>query len=206
MARSMTAKGKIVRKFGTNIYGQDKYDRLLARRSNPPGQHGGRPGRSRTSNFGQQLKEKQKLKLTYGLLERQFRRTFDRAQQRPGVTGDNLLTLLELRLDNSVYRAGFAATRTQARQLVRHGHLLLNGRKADIPSLELRVGDRISVRNRPKSRTLVARLAGEQPLHRSANWIETGRDQLDFRLASLPEPTAVRGDINPQLIVEYYSR
>lgn len=206
MARSLAAKGKNVRKFGQNIYGQDKFDRLLARRSNPPGQHGSSQGRRRVSDYGRQLLAKQKLKNIYGLLERQFRRTFNRAQRQPGVTGDNLLTLLELRFDNAVYRAGFAATRMQARQLITHGHLRVNDRKVDRPSFELRLGDRVSVRDTQRSQILVSRLAAERPLFQTAAWIAVDREDLCFSLKEHPETSGPSECADVQLIVEYYSR
>ncbi len=206
MARSLVAKGKLVRKFGCNIYGQDKFDRLLERHPNPPGQHGGRAGRKRLSNYGQQLLEKQKLKHSYGLLEKQFRRIFARAQQQSGVTSDNLLHLLEMRLDNAVYRAGLASSRAQARQLVNHGHLRLNRRKVDIPSCVVSPGDRIEVRDKESSKRLLRRTAAEQPAFRSANWIEADREHLAFIIKSHPDAAEVAPDINLQLIIEYYSR
>lgn len=204
MARIMTPKGKNVRRFGVNIYGNPKYDQLLDRRSEPPGQHGAR--RRKVSNYGLQLVEKQKLKNTYGLLEKQFRRTYQRAQRMQGVTGDNLLQLLETRLDNVLFRAGLAATRAQARQLVNHGHILLNGRKTDIPSCRLRVGDAIQVRTREKSQDLVRRCIPLRPRFEQVAWLQTDADQLSCKVKALPEGSAVDAAANVQLVIEHYSR
>ncbi|MDZ4121421.1 MAG: 30S ribosomal protein S4, partial [Candidatus Cloacimonadaceae bacterium] len=145
MARYTGPKAKLCRKFGENLFGTAKYDRILAKRNYPSGQHGKNP-RRKHSDYGIHLKEKQKLRLTYCLLEKQFRNYFFKAAQMQGVTGDNLLQLLERRMDNVVYRLGFAVTRMQARQFVTHGHFLLNGKKADIPSQLLKPGDILEVR------------------------------------------------------------
>jgi len=206
MAKMMEPKGKIVRRFGVNIYGNPKFDRLLERRSDPPGQHGARQVRRKVSNYGLQLIEKQKLRNTYGLLEKQFHRTFQRALRQKGVTGDNLLVLLELRLDNAVYRAGFAATRMQARQLVNHGHLRVNGRKVDIPSYQLRVGDVVTVKNRDKSKTLIARHLEESARFKAVAWLAVDREQLAFTVRQLPQRDEIGSPANEQLIVELYSR
>jgi len=206
MARSNMPKGKLVRRFGVNIFGNPKYDRLLERRSDPPGQHGGQQGRRKRSDYGQQLIEKQKLKNTYGLLERQFRRTFRRALRQPGVTGENLLVLLELRLDNLVFRAGLATSRTQARQLVSHGHLQVNGRKVDIPSCQLRVGDRVTVRDKESSRSLLSRLADENRRRRNSDWLQGDQDGIGFEVRRLPQRDEIDASVNEQLVVELYSR
>ena len=147
MAKLSTAKGKLVRKFGENIFGNPKYDRLLNRKPYNPGQHG-QTRRSKLSNYGLQLREKQKIKFMYGLLEKQFRLTFGKAEKMKGETGTNMLQLLESRLDNVVYRLGFASSRPAARQLVSHKHILLNGQCVNIPSLIVKSGDEISVRDK----------------------------------------------------------
>ena len=205
MAKSTQPKGKIVRRFGVNIYGNAKYDRLLERRAVPPGQHGARP-RRKISDYGQQLLEKQKLRNTYGLLEKQFRRTFQEALRQRGVTGENLLVLLESRLDNAVYRSGFAATRGQARQLVNHGHLQVNGRRVDIASCRLRVGDVVTVRGTARSRELVLRGLQQRPLQPEGGWLAVDREALAFTIRRLPEATELATPANVQLIVELYSR
>ena len=148
MARNTGPKAKLVRKFGENIFGNPKFDKILSNKPYGPGQHGA--GRKRVSDYGLQLKEKQKLKIMYGLFERQFRNVFKKADTMRGITGDNLLKLLERRLDNTVYRLGFAVSRAQARQLVSHRHFTVNGKSVNIPSYSLKPGDIIAVRNKSK--------------------------------------------------------
>lgn len=206
MAKITQPKGKLVRRFGINIYDNPKFDRLLERRSDPPGQHGARNTWRKSSNYGLQLIEKQKLRYTYGLLEKQFRRTFQKAQRQKGVTGENLLVLLETRLDNAVFRAGLTVTRMQARQLVNHGHFLVNGRKTDIPSCQLRVGDVVTVRAKEKSQGLVARSMAESRWVQPVGWLEVDRDKLSFRIRHLPARDEINSQVNEQLIVELYSR
>jgi small subunit ribosomal protein S4 len=149
MARYTGPKARLCRKFGENIFGNAKYDKILAKRKFPPGQHG-KNMRRKLSDYGVHLREKQKLRSTYCLMEKQFKNYFVKAAKATGVTGDNLMQLLERRLDNVVYRLGFAVTRMQARQFVTHGHFMVNGKKVDIPSFLVKVGDIIEVR--PKSR------------------------------------------------------
>ena len=175
MAKYTGPKGKLVRRFGVNIIESSKMQQLLERRSEPPGQHGANKQRRKRSEYGQQLLEKQKLRNSYGLLEKQFRRTFHRARQQQGVTGDNLLILLESRLDNVVYRAGFSSTRMQARQLVNHGHLKVNGRRVDIPSFQVRSGDLVEVRNTPRSLSLVGRCQAESGQFGVCGWLKVER-------------------------------
>ena len=149
MAKLKTPRGKLVRKFGENIFGNNKYDRLLNRKPYAPGQHG-QNRRRRLSNYGLQLHEKQKIKIMYGLLEKQFRSYFAKADQMKGETGTNLMELLERRLDNIVYRLGFASSRPQARQMVSHAHFLVNDRRVNIPSYLVKPGDKIKVREKSK--------------------------------------------------------
>jgi len=154
MAKLKTPKGKLVRKFGENIFGNPKYDRILNRKPYGPGQHG-QSRRRRLSNYGTQLREKQKIKILYGVLEKQFRNYFKKADKMTGETGTNLMQLLEQRLDNIVYRLGFAPTRAAARQLVNHGHFLVNNRKVNIASFSVKPGDAIQVRARSKKIDLI---------------------------------------------------
>ena len=149
MAKTNQTRGKLVRKFGENIFGNPKYDRLLNRKTYGPGQHA-QTRRGKISNYGTQLKEKQKIKFMYGLLEKQFKITFKKAEKLKGETGTNMLQLLESRLDNVVFRLGFAPTRPAARQLVNHKHFLVNNIAVNIPSYVLKIGDIISVRNKSK--------------------------------------------------------
>lgn len=206
MAKFTGPKGKLVRRFGSNIFENPKYDRLLARKEHPPGQHGNQKQRRKVSEYGLQLIEKQKLKNGYGLLEKQFRRTFEKASQKKGITGDNLLQLLETRLDNAVFRAGFGTTRMQARQLVNHGHLQVNGRRVDIPSYQLKVGDVISVKNAERSKNLVAKNIESSPRFHQSNWVAIEQDQQSFRVQRLPQRDDIRTEVNEQLIIELYSK
>lgn len=205
MARFTGPRGKIVRRFGVNIFGNDKYDRLLQRRSDGPGQHGAMRTR-KPSDYALQLVEKQKLRNRYGLLERQFRKVFRRAQQLPGVTGDNLLMLLESRLDNLAFRAGFGTSLSQARQLVNHGHLRVNGRRVDIPSYQLTAGDVVTVRDRQGSRELTARLLAENPRFSDSGWFSVDLTALTVTVHRLPQSDETVGPANEQLVIEYYSK
>ncbi|GBD15374.1 30S ribosomal protein S4 [bacterium HR26] len=172
----------------------------------PPGQHGQKRTR-RPSEYALQLREKQRLKRLYGILERQFRRHFEEAERRPGLTGDNLLQILERRLDNVVYRLGFADSRRQARQLVTHGHFLVNGRKTDIPSYLVRPGDIIAVRPQSREREyfkVVQETAQSKPV---PAWLTRDLETMSGRVVSLPTPDQIDiPPINTQLVVEYYSR
>lgn len=177
----------------------------IERRNVPPGQQQSYR-RRKISERGQQLREKQKVRYIYGVLEGQFRRHFEEAERRPGITGENLLRILEMRMDNVVYRMGFAESRNQARQLVRHGHFELNGRRTDIPSARIRVGDVIRVRARSKGETYFKDLGeriGQRPV---PQWLQRNDAQLEGRVLSEPLRADVEGRINEQAIVEYYSR
>lgn len=206
MAKFTGPKGKLVRRFGVNIYGNPKYDRLLERRSHGPGQHGPNSVRRKVSDYAQQLIEKQKLRNTYGLLEKQFRRVFRKAQQMRGVTGDNLLVLLETRLDTLAFRAGFGCTLMQARQLVNHGHLEVNGRRVDIASYRVKTGDIITVRDSAASRALVTRYIMENPRFAGAQWLTVDQHVLKVTVNRLPQRDEIHGTANEQLIVELYSK
>jgi small subunit ribosomal protein S4 len=176
----------------------------VERRPSPPGDHGQR--RRKISEYGEHLKEKQKVRAIYGVLERQFRKHFDVAKRQPGATGENLLRLLETRLDNVVYRLGFADNRNQARQLVTHGHITLNGRKTDIPSALVRQGDTIAVSTRSREKEyfkIVAETLEKKSLPR---WLELDASQLSGRVAAPPSREDIENNINEQLIVEFYSR
>jgi small subunit ribosomal protein S4 len=200
MARYRGPKQKIARRFKEPIFGPSK---TLERKPYGPGQHG-RSRRGKESEYAVQLKEKQKAKHTYGLLERQFRNVFDKASRRKGVTGENLLRFLEARLDNSVYRFGFARTRRQARQLVTHGHIMVNDHIVDIPSYRLRPGDIVLVR--PKSRQLEAIQDSIQRSRRSFPWLEVDRKALQGKFLDFPNREDIPENIREQLIVELYSK
>lgn len=177
----------------------------IERRNVPPGQQQSYR-RRKISERGQQLREKQKVRYIYGVLEGQFRRHFVEAERRPGITGENLLRILEMRMDNVVYRMGFAESRSQARQLVRHGHFELNGVRTDIPSARIRIGDVIAVRSRSKGETYFKDLGeriGQRPV---AQWLQRSDEKLEGRVLAEPLRADVEGRINEQAIVEYYSR
>lgn len=175
----------------------------IERRSYPPGQHG--QGRQRTSEYSVQLREKQKLRRIYGVQERQFRGIFRRAERQPGVTGEHLLRLLECRLDNVVYRLGLASSRQQARQLVTHGHVLVNGRKTDRPARTLKPGDTVEVRER--SRTLLPiQTAVEAAEGRVPGWLELDAAQFKGVVRSAPTKDDTAVPVNEQMVVELYSR
>ena len=206
MARSDTAKGKICRRFGVNLFENPKYDRLLSKRSHPPGMHGPNQRRRRRSDYGEQLDEKQKLKFAYGLRERQMRGVFKMAHRQDGVTGDNLLILLESRLDNVVFRMRWAATRDQARQLVRHGHVKVNGRRVNVPSFGVSENDKISVKDSPRSQALIRRYIEESSGRPTVEWLESDNDKLVGQVIRLPLRDEIQCDANEQLVVELLSK
>jgi len=202
MARYIGPKTKIARKFGDPIFGSDK---ILEKKNYPPGMHGNNKRRRKQSEYGIQLKEKQKAKYTYGILERQFANLFDKAQRSKGITGEVLLQLLESRLDNGVYRMGIAPTRAGARQLVSHRHITVNGKIVNIPSYILRPGDIIGVRE--KSKSLEAISDSMSGLHRSASaWLEWDSSQMAGKFLNRPERVDIPENIKEQLIVELYSK
>jgi len=185
----------------TNASGKPK-----SKKKYPPGQHGQRRTR-RQSEYGLQLREKQKVRRYYGVLERQFRRHYEEAIRRGGVTGDNLLQVLESRLDNTVYRMGFAVTRAQARQLVVHGHFTVNGRKTDIPSYQVRPGDEISVKDNKRDSAYFKDFQVVLEAHRPPDWVSVDTAKLSGKVLSLPaRDQMVLPPFNEALIVEYYSR
>ncbi len=201
MARYIGPTTKIARKFGDAIFGSDKY---FEKRSYPPGQHGMSKKRKTTSEYAIQLKEKQKAKYTYGLLERQFRNLFEKASRKKGVTGDNLLKLLEARLDNTIYRLGFAASRAQARQLVTHKHVVVNGQVVSIPSFTLKPGDKVGLRERSKNLTVVQDSIGRKG--KRFNWLTLDERTVEGTFVDFPEREQIPENINEQLIVELYSK
>lgn len=178
------------------------------RRSYPPGQHGREKQfrRNRASDYLLQLREKQKARRIYGIMERQFSRYFSRASQQVGLTGTNLLTLLERRLDNVVYRSSMASSRAQARQLVSHGHVMLNGRKTDIPSALVSPGDVVSIRSESSQRTYFKILRQEMDDRRVPRWLTASAADLSVNVLHLPTREDIDVSLNEQLIVEYYSR
>ena len=201
MARYTGPKTKIARRFGEPIFGEDK---VLAKRNYPPGQHGNNK-RRKLSEYGTQLKEKQKAKYTYGVLEKQFRNLFDKAARKEGVTGELLLQMLECRLDNVVYRLGIARTRAAARQLVLHRHITVNGGVVNIPSYSVKPGEVVAVREKSKSLEVIEdALAGFK--HSKYPWIEWEESVKGGKMLHLPQREDIPENIKEQLIVELYSK
>lgn len=201
MARYIGPKSKIARRFKEPIFGPDK---ALEKKNYPPGQHGLSKKRAKQSEYAVQLMEKQKVKYTYGLLERQFAKTFHRAASLKGITGEVLLQLIESRLDNVVYRMGIAPSRTSARQLVSHRHITVNEKIINIPSYTLKPGDVISVRERSKAVEVIRNTVSS-----SGNlypWMEFNKDTMTGKYMSLPERSQIPENIKEQLIVELYSK
>ena len=205
MAKNNTPRGKLVRKFGENIFNNPKYDRLLNRKPYKPGQHG-QTRRAKLSNFGLQLQEKQKIKFMYGLLEKQFRLTFDKADRMQGETGTNMLQLLEQRLDNIVFRLGFAPTRPAARQMVSHKHILVNNKVVNIPSFSLKPGSVIEVRDKSKKNDNILdsmrRIKGDIQL----SWLDLDKAKMRGTFVSVPNRDEISLTVNEQLVVELFSK
>lgn len=201
MARYTGPKSRIARKLGEPIYGPDK---VLTKKNYPPGIQGNNR-KKKTSEYGLQLREKQKAKYTYGVLERQFRKTFEQASRTKGITGEVLLQLLESRLDNLVYRLGFAPTRDAARQLVSHRHIVLDGKVVNIPSAIVKPGQIVGVRERSKSLEVIENaLSGYN--HSKYPWLEYDQSQKAGKYLHLPERADIPENIKEQLIVELYSK
>lgn len=202
MARYRGPKSKIARKFGEPIFGPDK---VLEKKNYPPGFHGLASRRRKKSEYGLQLKEKQKAKYTYGVLERQFANLFQKASASKGITGEVLLQLLESRLDNVVFRLGMARSRAAARQLVTHKHITINGEIVNIPSYQLRPGDQVGVREKSKSLEVITAALGS---HRSSRyaWLEWDGTQMTGKFLNRPEREEIPENIKEQLIVELYSK
>ena len=203
MARYTGPKSKISRRFGVPIFGPAK---ALERKNYPPGMHGPKGSRRKQSEYSVALAEKQKLRYQYGLLERQFRRYFQTARNRRGVTGETLLQLLETRLDNVVYRLGFANSRNAARQMVSHGHVSVNGRKVDVSSFTLRPGDEIAIKDKPGSRRLATRNLELTQIAPIPEWLSVDKEGFSGKVARIPTREEIAPIVNEQLIVELYSR
>ena len=205
MSRYTGPKARVSRRLGTNIWGTKGETTALDKRPYPPGEHGRTRRRGNVSEYLLQLQEKQKARFAYGLTERQFRNLFKEASRRQGVTGENMLQYLELRLDNLVYRTGWAATRPQARQLVNHGHVNVNGRRVDIPSYRLRKGDEVTLRE--KTRAMVVVQWNLDVLDRQAPaWIDMIADGFGATVRELPIREQIDVPVREQLIVELYSK
>ena len=201
MARYTGPKTKISRIFGEPILGNGKW---LNKNSNPPGQHGAQRKRKSLGEYALQLREKQKAKYTYGVLEKQFRKTFEEASRRKGVTGENLIKLLEARLDNTIFRMGIAPSRPAARHLVSHKHITVNGEVVNVPSFQLKAGDTIVIKESSKTRTSVtAPIKGKNP---KFSWIDWNETEMHGTFITYPERESVPENIKEQLIVELYSK
>ncbi len=209
MAKYNDAVCRLCRREGMKLYlkGEKCYSPkcILEKRPYPPGKGSDRGGRrAKASDYGIRLREKQKARRIYGVMEKQFRRYFDMASREKGLTGENLLRLLERRLDNVVYRLGFASSRREARQLVSHGHFLINGRSTNVPSYLVRVGDEIKVKEKSKDIEPIQRgLSYERSV---PSWLELDRDAFSGKVLDLPKREDIDIDINEQMIVEFYSR
>jgi len=201
MARYIGPKTKIARKFGEAIFGEDK---SFEKRNYPPGQHGNNRRRGKKSEYAIQLMEKQKAKYSYGILERQFRNLFEKANRSKGVTGEVLLQLCESRLDNTVYRLGLSPSRSGARQLVSHRHITVNDKIVNIPSFQLKPGDVVGVREKSKSLQIIINSLDKN----SSNyeWLTWNRDVLQGTFVSIPQRLQIPENIKEQLIVELYSK
>ena len=200
MARYIGPKSKIARRFKEPIFGADK---VLEKKNYPPGQHGLTKKRAKQSEYAVQLMEKQKVKYTYGILEKQFANTFARAARAHGITGEVLLQLIEARLDNTVYRLGISRTRSGARQLVSHGHITVNGKVVNVPSCSLKPGDLVAVREKSKSLEVIANTVGGGARY---PWLEFDASTLSGKFVSFPQRDQIPENIKEHLIVELYSK
>ncbi|NDC66414.1 MAG: 30S ribosomal protein S4 [Burkholderiaceae bacterium] len=207
MARYLGPKAKLSRREGTDLFLKSARRALSdkCKLDSKPGQHGRTSG-ARTSDFGNQMREKQKVKRIYGVLERQFRRYFAEAERRKGNTGETLLQLLESRLDNVVYRMGFGSTRAEARQLVSHAAVTVNGNVVNIPSMQVRPGDVIAIREKAKKQTRIQESLNLAQQVGAINWVSVDAAKLEGTFKQVPDRDEISGDINESLIVELYSR
>lgn len=203
MARYTGPTTRLSRRFNQHILGSGK---ALERRAYPPGQHGPRLRRNKQSEYAVGLNEKQKLRYIYGLLERQFRRLFEKAKRERGVTGERFLQLLETRLDSVVYLLGLAKSRAAARQFVNHGHIRVNGHKVDIASYSVQAGDEIEVKGAPASRQMATRNLEENRIRNVPGWLTMDNEALKAKVNRLPTRDEMEQGINEQIIVEFYSR
>jgi small subunit ribosomal protein S4 len=205
MARDTRSIVKMSRREGYALH--PKAHKALVKRSGPPGQQGGRNQRGKDSQYNLQLREKQKVKRLYGLLERQFSNLMKEAGRTPGQSGAVLLEYLERRMDNVIYRSGFATSRRAARQLVTHGHFILNDRRVDIPSIRMKAGDKITIRDHSKKTEYFKKINDVSPApSETPGWVKVNRAKFEISITGVPTREEAEPDINEQLIVEYYSR
>jgi small subunit ribosomal protein S4 len=203
MARYTGPKTKVSRRYGVLIHGSPK---AFENKSYPPGQHGPKGSRRKLSDYAIALAEKQKLRFQYGVLERQFRRYFALAASKRGVTGEILLQLLETRLDNVVQKMGFAKTLRAARQMVSHGHVTVNGRKASASSMNLKVGDKVAVKTADRSKRLAVKAVDQTASQTTPDWLQVDKDNLNGSVLRIPTRDEINPIVNEQLVVELYSR
>jgi len=202
---SKQPKGKLVRRFGSNIFGNPKYSKLLDKKPNVPGKERGAKQRSKLSVYGEQLKEKQKFRFAYGMSERQFSNLFKKALKMSGVTGDNMLSLMEQRFDNTIFRMGFAVSRAQARQMVSHAYFLINGKPANIPSMRIKKNDVITTKDKKGIQNLIRHnLSAMQGS--KGSWLSINDENLSATVTALPTAADIQPVGNIQYVVEFYSR
>ncbi len=204
--RKNVPKGKLVRKLGINLFEQPKYDKLLKKKPHAPGMHGPKKKRTKQTEYGKQLLEKQKLKFAYGVSERQIRNIFEKAKTMPGITGDSMLSLLERRLDNVIFRLGLASSRAQARQMVGHGHFNVNGRIVNIPSYSVRATDTVTVKDRESVKKLVREQYTRNSGKAKSTWIHFAEDALQATVDHLPRREEIPTIANEQMVVELYAK
>ena len=204
MARYTGPRVRVSRRIGFNVFENKKGDKALQDRPYPPGENGRK--RVRETDYGTQLKEKQKVIYMYGILEKQFRNYYKEASRMPGITGENLLVLLESRLDNVIYRAGFASTRPQARQLASHRHLKLNGSLVDIPSIQVKPGDKIELKDSSQNMIVVQHTIDTGQDNEVPSWLSVDNSKKSIEILSLPSRGEISHQIEEQLIVELYSK
>ena len=205
MSRYTGPKARLCRRFGTNIFGPDKYDKILAKRNFPPGMHG--QGRfAKKSEYAKQLMEKQKARYMFGLNEKQFRSYYEKADRSDMVTGEGLLMLLERRLDNVLYRAGFGVSRPQTRQMINHGLFMVNGRRVTIPSIQVKIGDKIEIIKRSAASPLFANLKTGKEKIKPPSWLNSDPKNLTIEVVAIPEKEELEQSIESSLIIEFYSK
>jgi len=205
MAKDIKQKRKICRKYGENIFGIPKLEKVLSRKPYAPGQHGAQGRRVKLTEYGLQLKEKQKAKLIYGILEKQFRNTYDKAKKDDGLTGENLIVRLESRLDSVVNRLGFAPTQRAARQLVSHCHFLVNGKSVNIPSFTVKANDKITVKEKSRKMEIIhdsLKRVNDQP----TPYLRLDKANMEGQMIETPKRSDIPVNVNEQLIVELYSK
>ena len=198
-------KGKIVRRLGTNIFGNPKYSKLLSKKPNAPGKERGVKQRGKMSVYGEQLREKQKFRFAYGMSEKQFRNLFARAQRMEGITSDNMLSLMEQRFDNTIFRMGFAVSRAQARQMVSHCYFYVNGKPANIPSMRIKAKDVITSKEKKGIQNLIRHNLVTVQGNRGS-WLTVDEEKLSATVTSLPSANDIQPVGNIQYVIEFYSR